>query len=108
MSEKQQMLANAKQRIKDLEAEIIHKAFTEHDFRIKLLRDPKNALSKALGIKLPDELEIHVHEESLYTLHIILPADDGVGTDLSMEELESVAGGGGSDNNSNPPGGDGG
>lgn len=62
-------------------------------WRQQLLADPRAALSELVGMTIPDAVSIEVHEESLTTLHVVIPAvtpDD----ELSEDDLELVAGGG--------------
>ena len=58
--------------------------------REQLLADPKTAIEALLGIELPGEVNISIHEEDANTLHFVLPP---VGDELSVAELASVSGG---------------
>lgn len=62
-------------------------------FRDQLLADPKATLSALVGMPLPDAVSVEVHEESLTSIHIVVPAASGSG-ELSEDDLELVAGGG--------------
>lgn len=74
----------------DFEERIIQLASQNPEFREQFLRDPKGALSKVLGAKLPEEFNIVVHEEDANTLHFVLPAS---GDELSRSELAMASGG---------------
>lgn len=58
-------------------------------FRQRLLRDPKGTLSSVFGIDVPDDMDVHVHEETPSDIHITIPGSP----ELSEHELEMVAGG---------------
>ena len=75
--------AEAEQRIRD-------KAESDEDFRAQLKSDPRSALSAELGVEIPDEVTVHVHEESVSEVHLVLPPAN---EDLSDAELEMVSGG---------------
>ena len=58
---------------KDLEAEIIAKAWEDEQFRQELLSNPKEAIAKTLGAKLAENLEIKVVQETPNNLYLVLP-----------------------------------
>ena len=58
---------------KDLEAEIIAKAWEDEQFRQELLSNPKEAIAKTLGAKLAENLEIRVVQETPNNLYLVLP-----------------------------------
>jgi hypothetical protein len=58
---------------KDLEAEIIAKAWEDELFRQELLSNPKEAIAKTLGAKLAENLEIKVVQETPNNLYLVLP-----------------------------------
>jgi hypothetical protein len=58
---------------KDLEAEIIAKAWGDERFRQELLSNPKEAIAKTLGAKLAENLEIRVVQETPDNLYLVLP-----------------------------------
>lgn len=65
---------------KDLEAEIIAKAWEDERFRQELLSNPKKAIAKRLGAKLTESLEVRVVQETPNNLYLVLPVkpDDTV------------------------------
>ena len=67
---------------------LLDKATVDPDFRATLLSDPKSAITRELGVELPDGVNVIVHENDANTVHLALPA-----TELSEEQLESVAAG---------------
>ncbi len=58
---------------KDLEAEIIAKAWEDEQFRQELISNPKEAIAKTLGAKLAENLEIRVVQETPNNLYLVLP-----------------------------------
>jgi hypothetical protein len=62
---------------KDLEAEIIAKAWEDEQFRQELLSNPQEAIAKTLGAKLAGNLEIRVVQETPNNLYLVLPVKPG-------------------------------
>lgn len=81
--------------LKDLEAQLIEKAWQDEAFRQELLRHPKAVIEAELGKKLPSDLQVTVLEETPNLIYLVLPANPDLLTDqdLSAEELDLVAGG---------------
>jgi hypothetical protein len=77
----------------DLRARLLGRAMTDELFRQQLLADPKAAIREALGITLPDSLEVQVMEETASRLCLVLPARPRAAGALSEEQLSAVAGG---------------
>lgn len=76
----------------DVDALIAERLAADPDFRQALLSDPRAALSELVGVDLPDAVAVEVHEESLTSVHLVIPAP----TDhhqISEDDLELVAGG---------------
>jgi len=63
---------------------------SDPDFRAQLKSDPRSALSAELGVEIPEEVTVHVHEETVSEVHLVLPPAN---EDLSDAELEMVSGG---------------
>ncbi len=61
-------------------------------YRDTLLADPRAAVSALVGIDLPDIVTVTVHEESLTSIHLVVPASPAPG-ELSDDDLELAAGG---------------
>jgi hypothetical protein len=79
---------------------IIEKAMRDEAFRQRLLRDPKGALQEAFGAIIPASMTIHVHEETVSDVHIVIPgakgaygASQGSAQELSDADLEMAVGG---------------
>ncbi len=73
----------------ELRAELIDKAVIDDEFRSHLVEDPKSAIKDALGIELPEAVNIHVHEDTEMSAHLVLPPM----ASLDEGDLEAVAGG---------------
>jgi hypothetical protein len=78
----------------EAEQRIRERAEADPAFRAQLLAKPKEALEAELGVQIPDNVSVQVHEESLSEVHLVLPASQ---EDLSDADLELVAGGAGWD-----------
>ena len=77
---------------------VINRARRDPAFKALGLRDPRAAVQEALGLDLPDSLNVVVVEDTLAKVHLVLPAGplaDGemCNGELSDEELALVAGG---------------
>lgn len=75
----------------------IAQAWTDPQFKDKLLTDPHAALADH-GVDVPEGISVNVVENTDDTVHLVLPvsprhAGDDSGEELSAEEMEKVAGG---------------
>lgn len=75
MAEEKKMLTRV-----EFESEIIKKAWKDPAYKQRLLKSPKEVLEEELGriregIRLPEKMEVHVHEETPYSIHISIPAN---------------------------------
>ena len=52
---------------------LIARASEESEFRDRLIASPKKTIEKELGVTLAEGHEIHVHEETYSSTHIVLP-----------------------------------
>ena len=73
----------------EMRAELIGRAAADDGFRTKLVEDPKAAIKEVLDLDLPDAVEVHVHEETPLTAHLVLPPS----ADLTEADLEAIAAG---------------
>ena len=72
------------------ESEMINMAVTNPEFRRDLLADPHQAVEKALGITIPDSINLKVLEEGPNEAYLVLPAQSSA-TEISDEALHSAA-----------------
>ena len=84
-----------------VEEKVVKKAWKDLDYRRELLSNPASKVIEETGRDTLPPVEIEVLEESRNQLHLILPeeaatmsAENQDDTELSEEELDSVAGGG--------------
>ena len=70
-------------------AHLIEKAEADSAFRAALLTDTRATVEKEIGFAIPPGFEMHVHEETATSAHLVLPP---VGGRLGTKELQAVAG----------------
>jgi hypothetical protein len=87
--ERQKIMSQEMLSRKDAEAKLIAKAQADQSFRQALLTNSKAAIEQELGTIIED-FQVKVVEETADTLYLVLPA---VETELSEDDLDSVAGG---------------
>lgn len=75
--------------------QIARKAATDQTFRTQLMSDPKGAIAKEFGTKLPETVTVAVHENTPTVLHLVLdaPVDLATSRRLNDRELQQVSGG---------------
>ncbi len=72
-----------------LQQRLIEMAENDGAFRKRLLNDPRAAIREGLGLELPGDLEVVVHEEDVRTAHLVLPPS----AEMTDSQLEQVTGG---------------
>jgi len=73
-------------------AKAIARAWSNADYKAKLLSDPHDALHE-VGVEIPAGTTVQVVENSADTQHIVLPVAPSDTGELSAEALEKVAAG---------------
>ncbi|MCY4488633.1 MAG: NHLP leader peptide family RiPP precursor, partial [Deltaproteobacteria bacterium] len=76
------------QSAEDMRRQITDRAVVDDDFRSLLVTNPKQAISQELGVDLPEDIDVVVHESNAQTLHLSLPV-----TEIGEEQLEAIAAG---------------
>ncbi len=76
------------QSAEDMRRQITDRAIGDDDFRSLLVTNPKEAISQELGVDLPEDIDVVVHESNAQTLHLSLPV-----TEIGEEQLEAIAAG---------------
>lgn len=79
---------NTKQSIENM---VFLKAQKDEEFRKKLLSDPRGTIETELGVKLPDNINIHVNENTATDVYLSIPASTS--GELTDAELSGVSGG---------------
>ena len=74
------------------ESEMINMAVTNPEFRRELISDPHQAVEKALGITIPDTIQLKVVEEGPNEAYLVLPSRSSE-TEISDEALHAAASG---------------
>lgn len=74
---------------KDFEEELIKKVQADEELKKALLNNPKETLGK-LGVRIFEDVEVNVVEESPKVVYLVLPQNP---VELSDEQLEGIAGG---------------
>jgi hypothetical protein len=79
-----------------MERKLVQRSVEDDAFRHRLLEDPKAAVEEELGTRLPEEVQVIAVEETQDTIYLVLPFSSPLGevSELSDEELQTVAGGG--------------
>ncbi|MEM7593394.1 MAG: NHLP leader peptide family RiPP precursor [Cyanobacteria bacterium P01_A01_bin.83] len=77
-----------------MEARMIAKAWKDEAYKQELLANPKAVFEQEFGVELPEQVSVQVLEENATTLNFVLPMRPQVGSELSSEDLEAIAGGG--------------
>jgi hypothetical protein len=79
---------------KDVREALVRTALKDEFFRESLVANPKLVVERALGTKLPEDMEVVVVQETDEKMFIVLPMQLPFETgDLSDAELEQIAGG---------------
>ncbi len=70
---------------------IISIAMHDQAFREELLRNPKEALERELGISFPAEVEIEMHQDTPTIIHLVLPLKPKTGSlmEVSYADLQA-------------------
>ena len=68
------------------------RAWTDAAYKSKLTNDPHAALAE-VGVEVPAGTTVKVVENTADTQHLVLPMTPAEAGEISMDELESMAGG---------------
>jgi hypothetical protein len=77
---------------KDVEAHIIAQSWKDEAYKQEILSNSKTVIEREFGVQLPAEINVQVLEENPTTLYFVLPMRP-ISTELTEEQLETVAGG---------------
>ncbi|HEV8025674.1 MAG TPA: NHLP leader peptide family RiPP precursor [Candidatus Nanopelagicales bacterium] len=67
---------------------VVRRAMEDPEFRERLLSDPVSAIEEAVGMSVPDDVEIIVVENGPKTFHLVLPP-----ADVTLEQMDAFVGG---------------
>ena len=73
----------------EMRTELLGKVAEDEAFRARLIEEPKAAIKEALDVELPDTVAVRVLEDSVSTVHLVLPPS----ADLSDQDLKAIAAG---------------
>ena len=76
------------QSAEEMRRQVTDRAVNDDEFRSQLISNPRDTISKELGVDLPEDVEIQVHQSDANTLHLALPV-----TEIGEEQLEAIAAG---------------
>ena len=75
---------------RQFDAALIERALVDSEFRERLVSDPKSVYEESLGRKIPNEVQIHVVEETGNILYIAIPHAP---SSISSEDAMMIASG---------------
>ena len=70
----------------EMQRMLIARAQADPEFRSHLLTDPRAAIGELVGSEVPEEITIHVHEDSATSFHLVLPLSG----ELREDELDAA------------------
>jgi len=76
----------------DLQQQIMARAMKDEAFRHELTVNPKTVLERELGIELPPNVSVMVHENTSSTIHLVLPTKSKIGgyRNYPMRNLDTL------------------
>lgn len=81
--------------MQELQNTIAARTIKDDAFRQEFLSNPKGAIEKYSGQKLPAEVNVHAHLQSRNNVHFIIPDKKAIEAEVELtdEDLDKVAGG---------------
>ena len=73
-------------------AKAIARAWADPNYKTRLMNAPHAALAE-VGLEVPSGLTVKVVENTADTQHLVLPVKPAEAGEVSLEELEKIAGG---------------
>jgi hypothetical protein len=74
---------------RELEAQVVARAWADESFRERLRTDPRRAVAEVTGVAVPESVEIEVLEETLEKGYLVIPVNRVA---ISDEQLDVAAG----------------
>jgi hypothetical protein len=87
-------MSHSNKKTDDLLREVLERAATDREFRVRLLAEPVTAIRNAFGVILPHNYRIKFMERPAELDALIVLPDVGGRGELDEEDLDLVAGGG--------------
>jgi hypothetical protein len=75
---------------RELEAQVVARAWADESFRERLRTDPHGAVAEVTGVEVPESIEIEVLEETPEKGYLVIPVNR---VEISDEQLDAAAGG---------------
>ena len=72
-----------------IRAKIIAKAWADDEFRSQFVKDPRAVIS-SMGIQVPEEAELVVHEDSADKYNLVIPSRPAEG-EMSDADLDNIS-----------------
>lgn len=74
---------------------LVKKAWESESFKKELLANPRAAIEKEFGVKIPDNVDVTALEDTPQKIHVVVPMSPVAASTKKMSEadLEAVAGG---------------
>jgi hypothetical protein len=76
---------------RDVEDQLVARAWADDAFRERLKADPRGAVADATGINVPESVTIEIFEETPEKGYLVIPLNRA---EMSDEELDAASGGG--------------
>ncbi|MGE3806984.1 MAG: NHLP leader peptide family RiPP precursor [Gemmataceae bacterium] len=77
---------------KKMAFELIKKAWKDKSFRQELLANPRSAIEQLTSYKIPDDVEILIHEQKPKLLHLVVPERPENVEEMSDDDISQKAG----------------
>jgi hypothetical protein len=74
---------------RELEAQVVARAWADEGFRERLRADPRRAVAEVTGVAVPESVEIEVLEETPEKGYLVIPVNRVA---ISDEQLDVAAG----------------
>jgi hypothetical protein len=70
----------------EIERTLVRRSVEDEDFRRRLLDEPKAAVERELGTRLPEGVEVRVLEETADAIYLVLPSTSPIGEGVELSD----------------------
>jgi hypothetical protein len=70
----------------EIERTLVRRSVEDEDFRRRLLDEPKAAVERELGTRLPEGVEVRVLEETADAIFLVLPSTSPIGEGVELSD----------------------